>query len=86
MSVAPCVKNRKTFLFFRWYGRHHYKAVSIWKFMHTSISYHVKYKCELCGVTKEVPFVSAEEIVFSGICSADKLELVSTTAVGVGDG
>ncbi|MCK9415454.1 hypothetical protein M0Q97_02200 [Candidatus Dojkabacteria bacterium] len=62
-----CIKEKR-FLFWKWKEiKHTYKPYCISKFMKYSSTFHVEYKCSVCGATKERSFVEQDELLLLGI-------------------
>lgn len=77
LDIMSCIKEVR-FLFSKYkVVRHNFKMVGINKFMSCSISFHVHYECEDCGLTKEESFVQADTLILRGI-SAKVLNDIGT--------
>lgn len=75
-----CLKNKKRFLIFSYYGRHVYKIERIGKFIpYVSDDFIVLEKCELCGCEKKSHFVTYEELLNRGISNDDLQKAKSDT-------
>jgi hypothetical protein len=64
-----CIKAKKKFLCFDYYGEHKYKPILVNKFMSCSNDFQVKTKCKLCGCKKENSFISYSQLLCKGIPS-----------------
>jgi hypothetical protein len=77
-----CIKEGR-FLFWKYKNiSHSYEMIGIWKFMRSSTSFHVQYKCKGCGLLKEDSFVQPDELIIKGI-SAKTLNDVSINYVSL---
>lgn len=62
-----CIKEKK-FLLWRWKRvEHNYKMHRIRKFMKSSSTFHVDYKCEVCVAEYTRKFVEQDELILAGI-------------------
>jgi len=61
-----CVKEQR-FLFLKWrYVEHDYRMYRIIRFMRSSTTFHVEYKCK-CGAKYTRSFVEQDELILAGI-------------------
>jgi len=72
-----CIKTVGWWIFKTRVVRHNFKPIGVWKFMFSSTSYHVNYKCESCGITEERAFVTKDELLLMG-CLPSKIEGIGT--------
>jgi len=62
-----CIKEKR-FLFWKYkVVEHNYKIHRISKFMNSSTTFHVEYKCENCGAIRLRKFVEQDELILEGI-------------------
>ena len=72
-----CIKEKK-FLFWKWKQvEHNYKMHRISKFMKTSDTFHVDYKCSTCGATYTKKFVEQDELMLN--ITGEKGKYISTS-------
>jgi len=55
---------------------HNYKLTSVNKFMSSSDTFHVNYKCKKCGATKKERFVEKDTLIKWGI-PVEKIEKIT---------
>lgn len=72
-----CIKEVGWWIFKTKVVRHNFKPIGVNKFMSSSETFHVHYKCENCGITKKRHFVEKNELLLMG-CLPDKIEDIGT--------
>ncbi len=70
-----CVKSKK-FLFWKYQTvDHDYQMFRISKFMKSSDTFHVEFKCSRCGAEKKEKFVEQDDLILAGI-TVDQLKKI----------
>lgn len=71
-----CIKEKR-FLFWKYKAiEHTYKMHRVSKFMDSSTTFHVHYRCEVCGAEYSEKFVEQDELLLAGI-PVDELKKVT---------
>jgi hypothetical protein len=65
--MSNCIKEER-FLFWKYkVVRHKYDIIGINKFMYSSDTFHVHYKCKNCGLSKSDSFIEPDTLILNGI-------------------
>lgn len=78
-----CIKNQKSFLFFRWNGDHDFRITNVRAFMRYGDIFEVTKECKLCGCESIRHIVKWDELLEMGLTN-DQIKKAQSDRFGLG--